>query len=209
MLDGRNATTHWALAEKFRDRYPLVRLQIERLLVDGGDYVCAGGVSAWMDLGLWLVAKYAGREVSLACAKTMLMDPHREYQTPYGMGGFRRNHGDVAVLRAQMWMEEHYAEAPRLRDLAREAVLGERTFLRRFRAATGQTPVQYMRMVRVDAAQTLLETTGMGMEAVAEAVGYADYSAFRKLFNETMGTHAVGLPEAFRPLNGLVELETG
>ncbi len=194
VLDGRSATTHWNLAEQFRTRYPAVDLQIERLLVDGGDYICTGGVSAWMDLALHLVSRYAGRETALRCAKIMLMDPHREYQTPYGMGGFRKNHGDAAVLKTQLWLEKHYASGPRVREMAQEAALGEKTFLRRFRAATGKTPLQYLQQIRIEAAQTLLETTDRSVEHIAENVGYADYSAFRKLFKRIMGS----TPSAYR-----------
>lgn len=187
VLDGREATTHWNLAEQFRARYPAVHLRVERLLVDGGDYVCAGGVSAWMDLALHLISRHAGSGVSRRCAKMMLMDPHREHQAPYGMGGFRRNHGDAAVLRAQTWLEENHANPIQVADMAREAALGERTFLRRFKAATGKSPGRYLQQVRIEAAQTFLETTGDSVEAVAEAVGYGDYSAFRKIFRRTMG----------------------
>ncbi len=194
LLDKRAATTHWMLAEQFRTRYPAVDLQIERLLVDGGDYICAGGVSAWMDLALHLVARYAGRETALQCAKIMLMDPHREYQTPYGLGGFRKNHGDAAVLKAQSWLETHHAEALRVRDMAQQAALGEKTFLRRFRAATGKTPLQYLQQLRIQAAQTLLESTDKNVEQIAESVGYADYSAFRKLFKRILGS----TPSAYR-----------
>ncbi len=194
VLDGRCATTHWKLAEQFRTRYPAVDLQIERLLVDGGDYLCAGGVSAWMDLALHLAAKYAGRETALRCAKVMLMDPHREYQTPYGMGGFRKNHGDAAILKTQLWLEQHYASGPRVLEMAQEAALGEKTFLRRFRDATGKTPLQYLQQIRIEAAQTLLETTDRSVERIAEDVGYTDYSAFRKLFKRIMGS----TPSAYR-----------
>lgn len=187
VLDGREATTHWNLAEEFRVRYPSVDLQVERLLVDGGDYVCAGGVSAWMDLALHLIARYAGSDVARRCAKMMLMDPHREHQAPYGMGGFRRNHGDAAILKAQSWLEENHAGSIHVGDMAQVAALGERTFQRRFRAATGKTPGQYLQQVRVEAAQTLLEASDACVEAVAEAVGYGDYSAFRKVFKKLMG----------------------
>ncbi|WP_320171251.1 GlxA family transcriptional regulator [Maridesulfovibrio sp.] len=199
VLDGREATTHWKLAEQFRTRYPLVNLHIERLIVDGGDYICAGGISAWMDLALHLITRHAGRKISLQCAKIMLMDPHRELQTPYGLGGFQKNHGDTAILDAQEWIEKNYATALYVKEMADAALLGERTFLRRFRAATGHTPTQYLQQVRIEAAQRLLETTNLSVEDVASAVGYGDYSTFRKLFKRIMGA----TPSAYRQRFGL------
>lgn len=200
MLDGRDATTHWNLAEMFRRRYPAVNLQVQRLLVDCGDYICCGGVSAWMDLALHLVTRHAGREISRQCAKILLMDPHREHQTPYGMGGFQKNHNDAAILKAQTLIEEKYATSIAIGEIAREVALGERTFQRRFRLATGQSPSLYLQQVRMEAAQVLLETTDKSVEAVAETVGYSDYSAFRKLFKRIMGT----TPSAHRQRFGVI-----
>ncbi|WP_163337456.1 GlxA family transcriptional regulator [Desulfopila sp. IMCC35008] len=199
MLDGREATTHWNLADMFRRRYPAVNLQVQRLLVDCGDYICCGGVSAWMDLALYLVTRYAGREVSRTCAKILLMDPHREHQTPYGMGGFQKNHNDTAILKAQTVIEEKYKTSIVIGEIASEVGLGERTFQRRFRLATGTSPSLYVQQVRMEAAQVLLETTDMSVESVAEKVGYNDYSAFRKLFKRIMGN----TPSAYRQRFGV------
>ena len=200
ILNGRNATTHWNLADKFRKRYPEVNLQIQRLLVDGGDYICCGGVSAWMDLALHIVALSAGKEISRQCAKMMLIDPHREHQTPYGMGGFRKNHNDPAILKVQQLIEEQYGRSITVKKMATVATLGERTFLRRFQAATGIPPGQYVQQVRIEAARKLLETTDLPIENIAESIGYIDYSAFRKLFKKIMGC----TPSSYRQRFGTI-----
>ncbi len=200
ILDGRDATTHWNLADIFRQRYPLINLQEQRLIVDGGDYICSGGVSSWMDLALHLVTRHAGREISLKCVKMMLMDPHREYQTPYGMGGFRRNHGDGAILKIQLWLEQNYTSPILTKDMAKKAALGERTFMRRFSSATGESPRKYLQKVRVIAAQTLLETSDLSVEEIAESTGYGDNSTFRKLFKRLIGS----TPSAYRQRFGVM-----
>lgn len=201
LLNGRDATTHWNLADMFKTRYPEVHLQVHRLVVDGGDYICCGGVSAWMDLSLHLLARFAGKDIARQCAKIMLMDPHREHQTPYGMGGFRKNHNNKGILKVQQFIEEHYAEPIQVKELATIATLGERTFLRHFRTATGKTPGQYLQQVRIEAAQTLLETTDSSVDSIAESIGYMDYSAFRKLFKRIMGC----TPSAYRQRFGMVD----
>ena len=201
LLNGRAATTHWNLADMFKERYPKVHLHVHRLIVDGGDYICCGGVSAWMDLSLNLLTRFAGKDISRQCAKTMLMDPHREHQTPYGMGGFRKNHNYKGILKVQQLIEAHYTESILVKQMATVAALGERTFLRHFRRATGKTPSQYLQQVRIEAAQTLLETTDLSVENVADSIGYNDYSAFRKLFKRIMGC----TPSTYRHRFGMVE----
>lgn len=201
LLNGRDATTHWDFADMFKIRYPEVQLQTHRLIVDGGDYICCGGVSAWMDLSLHLLARFAGKDIARQCAKIMLMDPHREHQTPYGMGGFRKNHNNKNILKVQQFIEDSYSNPIQVKDMAAIASLGERTFLRHFRTATGKTPGQYVQQVRIEAAQTLLETTDLGVDRVAESIGYEDYSAFRKLFKRIMGC----TPSAYRQRFGMVE----
>lgn len=201
LLNGREATTHWNLAEMFEIRYPEIQLQIHRLLIDGGDYICCGGVSAWMDLSLYLLTRFMGKDIARECAKIMLMDPQREHQTPYGMGGFRKNHNSKKILKVQQFIEDNYPEPILLKDMAAIASLSERTFIRHFRAATGKPPAQYLQLVRIEAAQTLLETTDLSVDGVAESIGYLDYSAFRKLFKRIMGC----TPSAYRQHFGTVE----
>ncbi|BCL61771.1 AraC family transcriptional regulator [Desulfomarina profundi] len=200
LLNGRTATTHWNLADTFRTRYPEVHLQIQRLVVDGGDYICCGGVSAWMDLALHLVTRFTGKDISRQCAKMILMDPHREHQAPYGMGGFRKNHKDQAILKVQQLIERQHDQSIPIQKMATVAALGERTFLRRFINATGISPGKYLQQMRMETARELLETTDLSIENIAESIGYIDYSAFRKLFKKTMGC----TPSSYRRRFGLI-----
>lgn len=197
ILDRREATTHWNLAEDFRNRFPKVKLRAERMLVDGGDYICAGGVTAYLDLALYLVSRFRSTDEAASLARLMLIDPHRETQTPYCMAGFRKNHGDRAILPVQEWLEEHYAEPLTVTALASRASLGERTFLRRFRAATGETPVGYLQRLRMEAARRLLESTTMNVEEITVAVGYADSASFRRLFRSVTGMPPAAYRERF------------
>ncbi len=187
LLDGREATTHWNLAADFRERFPKVHLRAERMLVDGGDYLCAGGVTAYLDLTLYLISRYRSPQEAAHVARLMLIDPHREHQTPYSLGGYRTNHGDKAILRVQQWLEAHYAEPCPVSALAAEACLGERTFLRRFRAATGESPKAYLQRLRTDAARRLLESTPLSFEEITPAVGYVDATSFRRMFRQHTG----------------------
>jgi transcriptional regulator GlxA family with amidase domain len=187
LLDGREATTHWALAEAFRIRYPLVRLTPELLLSDLGDVVSAGGVTAYLDLCLHLAARFGSPEIAARVAKVLLVDPGRRSQEPYIVHSAPRGHGDAAVLRAQRWLEERLAGPVSLPDAAAAAGLGTRTLLRRFRRATGDTPLSYVVRLRIEAAKRLLETTPRTVEDLAASVGYADACSFRALFKARTG----------------------
>ncbi len=204
ILDGRAATTHWGLAETFAARYPAVRLEPERMLVDGGDYVCAGGLTAYHDLALHLIARFVSPDLAAACARVLLLDPGRARQTPYMSLLGPSAHGDEAVRAGQGWIEERLAQPLRLAELAGAVSLGERTLLRRFRKATGRTPGEYLRAVRVERAKRLLETGEEAAENVAWSVGYGDVSAFFRAFKGLTGLTPREYRERFslRPVAG-------
>ncbi|MCE9669826.1 GlxA family transcriptional regulator [Myxococcus stipitatus] len=194
LLEGREATTHWGLARAFEARFPRVTLKPELLLVDHGDVLTAGGITAYLDLCLHLVARLASPELAALCAKMLLVEPGRRFQAPYAVHAAPREHGDTAVLRAQEWLEEHLSEPVSLADVARVASLGARTLLRRFRKATGDTPLDYVQRLRVEAARRLLETTPRTVEDISQAVGYADPTSFRRRFKARTGL----TPDAYR-----------
>lgn len=197
LLDSREATTHWALAGEFSRRYPRVALKPELLLVDTGDVLTAGGVTAYLDLCLHLVARLASPELAALCAKVLLVEPGRRFQAPYALHTAPRGHGDAAILKAQDWLEAHLAGPVRIADAARAANLGERTLLRRFRKATGDTPLDYVQRLRIESAKRLLETTPRTVDDIAAAVGYADPTSFRRLFKARTGLTPDGYRRRF------------
>ncbi len=187
ILQGREATTHWALAREFSQRYPDVRLDPGRILIDGGDYLCAGGVTAYFDLALRLLARFASPEAAAACARTLLLDPGRSSQTPYMSLLAPAPHADATVAKAQQWLEDNLRQLSGIGELAAALHVSERTLLRRFRKATGRTPKQYLQALRIELAKRLLATTGTPVEEVATQAGYADATAFHRLFKEMAG----------------------
>lgn len=187
ILSGRQATTHWGLAGAFAARYPDVRLAPERMLVDGGDYICAGGVTAYFDLALHLVARHASPEAALSCARTLLLDPGRIRQTPYMSLLPLSAADDDAVAQARRWLEDNHARPVTMAELAAAVHLTGRTLLRRFRKAVGRTPVQYLQAVRMERAKRLLATGGKSAGEIASMVGYGDATAFFKAFRELTG----------------------
>ena len=185
LLDGQEATVHWLSESRFRARHPEVRLRLDQALVvsgEGGRLVTSGAATAWHDLALYLVARYVGPATAQALARFQLMEWHRDGQAAFHVFHPPTGHGDAAVLAAQRWLADHYAVASPVEEMARRAGLPASTFNRRFKAATGHTPIGYVQRVRVEQAKRLLETSTQPVEEISWAVGYEDAAAFRRLF---------------------------
>ena len=194
LLDGRPATTHWALADEFRRRYPRVRWQPERFVTEAGRVFCGGGVYAAIDLSLYLVEKYCGHELAIETAKGLLLETPRMWQSSYGTAPPRSGHDDEGIKRAQDWLYRNFKQEVRLDELAARVGMSPRTFARRFTAAAGETPLGYLHRVRIDAARHLLETRARSVAEVSREVGYEDLSFFRRLFKRYSGAP----PRAYR-----------
>ena len=198
LLDGRRATTHWALQPLFSERYPRVKLAPQAILVDQGRIVTAGGATSFMNLALFLVERLFGQEVARAASRMFLIDPNKSAQGAYAAFSTQRDHGDEPILRAQDLIERDIAHAPPVDEIARVVALTQRTFLRRFREATGDAPRDYIQRVRIEAAKRRLER-GAAVTLVATEIGYKDVVAFRKLFVRHTGLTPMDYRERYGP----------
>jgi transcriptional regulator GlxA family with amidase domain len=190
LLGGQEATTHWTYAPLFRQEFPDVALHVERLLVQTGQghsLVCSGGASSWQDLALLMVAKYGGTEEAIRMSKLFLYQWHRDGQLPYASMMQNVKHGDTAITRCQQWIAQNYDKADIVAEVARQSGLPKRTFDRRFKAATGYSPLSYIQALRIEEAKHMLETTDIAVDAVSRQVGYEDAASFRRLFRRLAG----------------------
>jgi transcriptional regulator GlxA family with amidase domain len=185
LLDGRDATIHWAYAQTFRRNFPTVHLRLEKVLVTAGErqqFVMSGASSSWHDLVLCLVARHVGPAAAQAIAKFMLLQWHEDGQAPYVVFETPTDHGDGAVLDAQEWLGDHFTVATPVDEMVRRSGLAERTFKRRFKKATGYSPITYVQHLRVEEAKRRLERTDAPIEEISWKVGYEDPAFFRRLF---------------------------
>lgn len=190
LLDGEEATCHWAAVDQIRNRYPGIRLRPERVLVAAGAehrLVTAGASASWTDLALYLVARFCGEEEARRTAKIFLFGDRSNGQLPFAARVRPPQHDDAAIAAAQIWMADNYAASNPVAGMTRVSGLAERTFKRRFQAATGYAPLDYVQSLRVEEAKQLLETTDAPIEAIAEDVGYLEAAAFRRLFKRATG----------------------
>jgi transcriptional regulator GlxA family with amidase domain len=168
-------------------RHPRIRLAPQAVIVDQGRIVTAGGATSFVNLALFLVERLLGQDVAWTASRMFLVDPNKSPQGAYAMFSTQKTHGDDPILRAQAIVEGDVALAPPVEELARRVALSQRTFVRRFRSATGNTPRDYIQRVRVEAAKRALERGANSVAEVAARVGYGDVAAFRKLFVRSTG----------------------
>ncbi|WP_260958059.1 GlxA family transcriptional regulator [Pseudomonas citri] len=187
LLDGRSATTHWTSAKGFAARYPKIRLNADKPIVDDGDLITTAGLMAWSELGLRLVDRLLGPSIATRTAQFLVIE-HSDSASQCG-SNFAPilGHGDGAILKVQHWLQGSGAVDVSLAAMAERAGLEERTFLRRFRAATGLKPTEYCQHLRVGKARELLEFTNGTIDHIAWTVGYQDPSAFRATFKKITG----------------------
>lgn len=194
LLDGKKATTHWGYVEQFRDRFPDVILKPQQLITNEVDLFCAGGGSAWMDLSLFLIELNCGREIALQTAKALIIDRERSSQVPYCTVKGQKYHQDKEILAAQEWMEENLSQKIRMEQVGMHFGMSSRTFKRRFKSATGDSPLPYLQSLRIESAKKLLESTRLSIDEITLQVGYEDSSSFMKLFKRNSGIS----PNAYR-----------
>jgi len=198
-LDGRRATTHWALAERFREKYPRVRWMPELMVTEDGPFYCGGGVNAALDLSLYLVEKFCGHEIAMQSAKALLIDTPRAWQAGFAIVPLKTEHSDDSISAAQEWLHQNFHQTFPLEAPARRVGMSQRNFVRRFKQATGDSPLIYLQKLRVAAAKRLLESDHRTMQEISDAVGYQDVAFFRKVFHRHTGVSPSGYRERFGP----------
>jgi transcriptional regulator GlxA family with amidase domain len=199
LLDGKRATTHWGLADRFREKYPKVRWMPELMVTEDRGFYCGGGVNAALDLSLYLVERFCGHEVAIQTAKALLIETPRAWQAGFAIVPLKTEHSDDSIYSAQEWLHQHFQQTFPLEAPARRVGMSLRNFVRRFKQATGDSPLIYLQKLRIAAAKRLLESDHRTMQEISDAVGYQDVAFFRGLFQRHTGVS----PSAYRRQFGM------
>ncbi len=190
LFDGRDATVHFGYARPFTSAFPAVRAHPERVLVvagDADDLVSSGASQTWHDLVLYLIARFIGATEAQGVARMFALQWHQDGLAPFMTFEGRLDHGDAVIATAQLWVSKHFAAADPVADMVRRSRLAERTFIRRFTAATGFTPLIYVQRLRTEDAKRRLERTDAAIDEISWRVGYEDAAFFRRLFKRSTG----------------------
>ena len=193
-LNNKTVTTHWALAAKFQHMFPAIELDSNKIFINEGNVMTAGGVMSWLDLGLEIVARYLGPAVMTQLGKNLVVDTGQRAQSYYQQFHPLKNHGDQAIADVQDYLDAHYSDKILMGALAKRCHTGERSFLRRFQKATDLKPSEYIQKLRIQKACDLLERSNHSFDLIASQVGYEDSNACRRIFVRIMGL----TPKQFR-----------
>lgn len=198
LAEGKKMTTHWAYAENFKSLFPGIRLLPDRIVTDDGGIYASGGAYSSLNLVLYLLEKFCGKAVAVWASKVFQIDSHRTSQKPFVIFNGQKSHVDETVKNAQEYIESNYRETLTVNDLARRFSFSRRNFLRRFKGATGNTPIEYLQRVRIEAAKRLLEHSPKNVGEIVSAAGYADEKAFRLLFKKHTGFSPLAYRERYK-----------
>jgi transcriptional regulator GlxA family with amidase domain len=187
LLDNRIATTHWTAETFFRERYPQVDLRSDQPFTHDGSILCDAGGVFWFDLGLYAIELFFDQATAANAAKLLMVDMERVGQFSFSPLTNTKYHGDKAVLAIQRWIEEHQRETVVIEVLGKQFGLSNRSLIRRFKRATGLTPLNYLQAARIESAQRLLVRSNKTIEQVTRWVGYEDVSSFIRLFKRNTG----------------------
>lgn len=187
LLNGKKATTHWMGAAPFRQLFPKVKLEDDKVIIDEGRIYSSGAAFAFTSLIIYLIEKFCGRDMAFAAAKVFMIHVHDSSQHSFAIFNLQRNHEDDEINRVQDFIEKNYDGLLTINGLAEKFNMSSRTFIRKFTTITGNTPLEYIQRVRVEAAKRLLEKGKLTVEQVCMEVGYGDFGFFRNIFKRLTG----------------------
>lgn len=203
LLNGRCATTNWQFEKKFRFRYPEVDLKIGEMLTEADNLICSGAVTAMMHLALKIIKREGSARLASACAKAMLIDQNSNSQAPYTIYPLSGKHRDTEILKAEQYMRDHFHTTLSIDQVADFVCISPRHFKRRFKNATGESPLSYLQKLRIQTAKNQLENTLDSIDEITHRVGYENSSTFRRLFKR----HTSLSPREYRDRFLLLENE--
>jgi transcriptional regulator GlxA family with amidase domain len=187
LLNGRKCATHWLASGLFRNMFPQVNLVEDKIIIDENGIYSSGGAYSSLNLILYLIEKYSGKEAALYCSKAFQIDFYRESQSPFMIFMGQKGHEDEPIRKAQEFIESNFQDKITVDQLASMIALSRRNLERRFKKATANTVVEYIQRVKIEAAKKNLETGRKNINEVMYEVGYNDTKAFRTTFKRITG----------------------
>ena len=187
LLNGKSCATHWTAHELFKQRYPLVNLIPEKIISEDNGMYSSGGAYSFLNFMLYLIEKYCGRETAIWCSKVSEIEFDRVDQNQFMIFNGQKEHNDEQIKQAQFYIEEHFEQKLNIDEIASLMNVSGRSFLRRFKKATSNTPLEYIQRVKIEAAKKKLESTTLNINEVMYDIGYNDEKAFRNTFRKHSG----------------------
>jgi len=187
LLNGKSCATHWEVQEIFQKKYPKIKLVPEKIISEDNGIYSSGGAFSFLSLVLYLIERHYGRATAIWCSKIMEVDFDRRDQSHFIIFKGQKDHSDDSIKKAQVFIETNFKEKLNVEEIAKQFSVSRRNFIRRFKKATQNTPLQYIQRVRVEAAKNSMESSTLNINQIMYNVGYNDEKAFRQIFKKYTG----------------------
>lgn len=194
LLDGKAATTHWHYFDQFQERYPAVHLKRQHFITQAGNLYCSASINSLADLTVYFIQRLFGKPAASHVERHFSHEIRQSYESSVFFEDIHNRHPDEDIIQIQIWLQDNYHREITLGHIAKRFGMSIRTFNRRFKTATGQTPLEYLQEIRVNIARELLKTSNLSISEVADKVGYQDTSHFNNLFKKILSV----TPAAYR-----------
>ena len=188
VLQGKAATTHWHYFDQFQRDYPDIELKRQYFTTQSKNIYCAASVNAVADLTVHFIHRTYGKEVAAHVQRNFSHEIRRNYESSSYYEDKYRYHPDENIVQVQIWLQDNCQKEIVLKEVAHRFDMSVRTLNRRFKNATGTTPLQYLQELRIDIAKDLLQTSNLSVSEIAYKVGYQDIGHFSALFKKQIST---------------------
>ncbi|MEX0646822.1 MAG: helix-turn-helix domain-containing protein [Balneolaceae bacterium] len=187
LLQGKPCTSHWRAIDDMQKRYPDIKMLPDVIITDQDGIYTSGGAFSSIHIILYLIEKFCGRETAIQVSKIFSIDMDRVSQAHFAVFRGQREHDDKEILKAQSYIEQNYHNQISVEQIADQTHMSKRNFIRRFKKATQNTPLEYLQRVKVEAAKKALERNSESISALMYDVGYNDAKTFRNVFKRITG----------------------
>ncbi|QEH42903.1 GlxA family transcriptional regulator [Chitinophaga sp. XS-30] len=187
VLKGKACTSHWMAIADMQQRYPDAKLLADIVMTDQEGIYTSGGAFSSLNLVLYLIEKFCGRDISIQISKMFAIDIDRVSQAHFTVFQGQRRHEDEEILRAQSFIEQNYHMQISIEQIAEQTNMSKRNFIRRFKSATQNTPLEYLQRVKIESAKKALEKNTQNISTLMYDVGYNDLKTFRSIFKRVTG----------------------
>jgi len=188
LLNNKPATTHWHYFDQFQQSYPNVELKRQYFITQAGNLYCTGSVNSMADLTIHFIQRYFSRTIASHVERHFFHEIRRAYESSVAYQDAMNAHPDEDIMQTQIWLQDNHGREVSLQDLAEQFGMSSRSLNRRFKNATGFTPLLYLQKIRMETAKDLLKTTNLTISEVMFKVGYHDAAHFSELFKRHHGT---------------------
>ncbi|WP_323756554.1 GlxA family transcriptional regulator [Roseivirga sp.] len=187
LLKDKKCSTHWAYYNEFRETFPDVEIMDGSIITEEKGIYSSGGANSYWNLLLYILEKYTDRDTAILASKYFAIDIDRSSQSSFAIFNGQKGHNDEAVKLAQQYLEENFQEKVSVDQVAEHVAVSRRSFERRFKQATGNTVLEYLQRIKIEAAKRSFESSRKNINEVMFDVGYTDTKAFRNVFKKITG----------------------